>query len=390
MSAVEQFLTRCRVGWLALLALSLSTPVNAHMAPTSMPHYRLLQQALVRYRALAADATLTQLPQPAVRSVHPGEAYAGSEKLRALLTAVGDLTQPAAIASPGLLDAQLSSALRNFQRRHGMTEDGVLGPATYRALTTPLAQRVKQIERTLLRWEQLPENPGPRTLFINIPQFRLIGLHSAQDTESQMLRMDVVVGRNEKRLRTPTLVTELTDVIFHPYWDVPSSILRNELLPQIRANPKYLQSNHMEIVSASGALLAADEAGIAALASGRARVRQRPGPDNALGRVKFILNNELSIYLHDTPATALFARPRRAFSHGCVRVADPPALARFALQDEPAWPLARIQAMLESDHTLRVKLARPIRVYMVYGTALALENGEVRFYEDVYGLDQPG
>ena len=290
---------------------------------------------------------------------------------------------------PGVLDAQLNSALRNFQRRHGMTEDGVLGPATYRALTTPLAQRVKQIERTLLRWEQLPANPGPRTLFINIPQFRLIGLHSAQDTESQMLRMDVVVGRNEKRLRTPTLVTELTDVIFHPYWDVPSSILRNELLPQIRANPKYLENNHMEIVGASGSLLAADDAGIAALASGKARVRQRPGPDNALGRVKFILNNELSIYLHDTPATALFARPRRAFSHGCVRVADPPALARFALQDEPAWPPERVQAMLESDQTLRVKLARPIRVYMVYGTALALENGEVRFYDDVYGLDKP-
>jgi murein L,D-transpeptidase YcbB/YkuD len=389
MSAVAQFLVRCRAYWLVLPALLIAAPAVAQMSPTSMPHYRLLQQALVRYRALATDTTLTQLPPPTTRSIRPGEPYAGSEKLRALLAAVGDITQPAAAEMPGVLDAQLSSALRNFQRRHGMTEDGVLGPATYRALTTPLAQRVKQIERTLLRWEQLPANPGPRTLFINIPQFRLIGLHSAQDTESQMLRMDVVVGRNEKRLRTPTLVTELTDVIFHPYWDVPSSILRNELLPQIRANPKYLENNHMEIVGASGSLLAADDAGIAALASGKARVRQRPGPDNALGRVKFILNNELSIYLHDTPATALFARPRRAFSHGCVRVADPPALARFALQDEPAWPPERIQAMLESDQTLRVKLARPIRVYMVYGTALALENGEVRFYDDVYGLDKP-
>jgi murein L,D-transpeptidase YcbB/YkuD len=246
---------------------------------------------------------------------------------------------------------------------------------------------VRQIERTLQHWEQLPPNPGKRTLFINIPQFRLIGLHTAQDRESQMLRMNVVVGRNEKRLRTPAMLTELTDVIFHPYWDVPASILRNELLPQIRRDPRYLETNHMEIVSRGGSLLAANEAGLAALADGSARLRQKPGADNALGRVKFVLANDMSIYLHDTPATALFERPRRAFSHGCVRVADPLALAVFALQDEPAWPAERVQDMLNGEVSMRVKLATPIRVYIVYGTALALENGEVRFYDDVYGLD---
>jgi murein L,D-transpeptidase YcbB/YkuD len=288
-----------------------------------------------------------------------------------------------------VLDGPLADALRNFQRRHGLMDDGVLGPATWRALTTPLSQRVQQIERTLQRWEQLPANPGTRTLFINIPQFRLIGLHSAEDTEAQMLRMDVVVGRNESRLRTPTMVTDLTDVVFHPYWEVPASITRRELLPLIRSDPMYLQSHHMEIVAVSGSLLAADADGLAALASGRARLRQRPGPDNALGRVKFVLSDDMAIYLHDTPSTALFARPRRAFSHGCIRVADPVALAQFALQDDPAWPPERIQATIDGDETLRVKLPAPIRVYVVYGTALALENGEVRFYDDVYGLDVP-
>lgn len=388
MSALARLLVPFRVCGLALLALACAEPALAQMSPTSIPHYQLLQQALVRYRALAANpAVSTQLPPLNVRSIRMGEPYSGSEQLRALLTALGDLRQPLSPAQPGILDAQLTAALVNFQRRHGMTEDGVLGPTTYRALTTPLSQRVKQIERTLQRWGQLPPNPGPRTLFINIPQFRLMGLHTPQDTESQMLRMSVVVGRTEKRLRTPSMVTRLTDVVFHPYWDVPSSILRNELLPQIRANPAYLEKNHMEIVGPSGSLLAADAAGIAALAAGKARVRQRPGPDNALGRVKFILDNEYSVYLHDTPATELFAQARRTFSHGCVRVADPPALARFALQDEPAWSPERIRAMLDSDQTLRVKLARPIQVYVVYGTALALESGEVRFFEDVYGLD---
>jgi len=377
--------------WLvALLALTVTAPALAQMLPTSMPHYRLLQQALTRYRTLSADPTLTQLPPLPTRSVKAGEAYAGSVALRRLLKTTGDLADSTPGTNATVLDAALVAALRNFQRRHGLTEDGVLGQATWRALTTPLSKRVMQIERTLQRWEALPVNPGTRTIFINIPQFRLIGLHTAQDTEAQMLRMNVVVGRNEKRLRTPSMVTELTDVIFHPYWDVPSSILRNELLPQIRRDPQYIEANSMEIVDAKGALLAADEAGIAALAEGRARLRQRPGPDNALGRVKFVLANDRAIYLHDTPATALFERARRTFSHGCVRVADPLALAQFALQDAPEWSAARIQEMMDGQETLRVKLPAPIRVYIVYGTALALENGEVRFYEDVYGLDRPG
>jgi murein L,D-transpeptidase YcbB/YkuD len=199
--------------------------------------------------------------------------------------------------------------------------------------------------------------------------------------------MNVVVGRNEDRLRTPTMITELTDVIFHPYWDVPASITRNELLPLIRADARYLEATHMQIVARDGAVLSADETGLAALATGKARLRQRPGADNALGRVKFVLANDMSVYLHDTPASALFARTRRAFSHGCVRVADPQALAQFALQDIPGWSLERIQAMVEGEETLRVRLTAPIRVYIVYGTALALENGEVQFYDDVYDLD---
>jgi L,D-transpeptidase YcbB len=382
---------RCgHLPWVALLGLLFAAPLAAQLVPTQLPHYALLQQALTRYRDLAADPTLTQLPPLPARSVRAGETYAGSEALRRLLRATGDLADPGPPIQPDVLDEPLASALRQFQRRHGLAVDGVLGRATLRALTTPLARRVQQIERTLQRWEALPPNPGSRTLFINIPQFQLIGLNSARDTEAQMLTMAVVVGRNEKRLRTPTMVTELTDVIFHPFWDVPSSITRNELLPLIRRSPSYVRDNHMEIVSANGSLLAADEAGLQALAAGSARLRQRPGPDNALGRVKFVLSNDRAVYLHDTPAKSLFDLPRRAFSHGCVRVADPQALARFALQDEAAWPAERIDGLMNGTETLRVKLLHPIRVYFVYGTALALECGEVHFYDDVYGLDGPG
>ena len=214
-----------------------------------------------------------------------------------------------------------------------------------------------------------------------------MGLHTGQDTEAQMLRMDVVVGRDEDRLRTPTMVTELTDVVFNPYWDVPRSILHREILPRLGKQPGYLEANHLEIVTAKGSVLAGDAGGIEALATGKARLRQRPGPDNALGRVKFVLDNDMSIYLHDTPATALFARSHRAFSHGCVRVSDPAALARFALQDVPEWTADRIDAQMAGGQTVRAHLPAPIRVYIVYATALALENGEIRFYDDVYGLE---
>jgi L,D-transpeptidase YcbB len=374
---------------MAVLALLLAGPAMAQMLPTSMPHYPLLKQALGRYQALAADPGLTRLPPLPARSVKPGDAYAGSEALRRLLVTVGDMPESAPHPAPGVLDEALAQGLRNFQRRHGLAVDGVLGRATWAALVTPLTHRVRQIEHTLQRWEGLPANPGPHTLFINIPQFRLIGLRTPQDTEAQMLRMDVVVGRNEDRLRTPTMVTELTDVIFHPYWDVPASILRKELLPLIRKDATYLAANHLEIVAA-GSVVPADAAGVDLLAAGKARLRQRPGADNALGRVKFVLSNDMSIYLHDTPATALFARARRAFSHGCVRVSDPAALAQFALQDVATWSPARIEAAMGGEATLRVHLPSPIRVYFVYGTALALEDGEVRFYDDVYGLDGPG
>jgi murein L,D-transpeptidase YcbB/YkuD len=358
-------------------------------APRAMSHYILLERALLQYQGLSRQPALTNLPPLLRRAVRPGEEYEGTAALGRLLGAVGDL--PVAGSSNGdsaaTLDAPLVSALQRFQERHGLETDGILGPATWRALTTPMADRVRQIERTLARWRSLPPNPYRRAIFINIPRFRLYAMNGTDDREAAMLQMDVVVGKAVENLRTPAFSADLTHIIFRPYWDVPRSIALAEILPALRKDPAYLARREFELVDSSGKV-ASPEDPQAALASGALRVRQRPGPGNALGAVKFMLPNGNNVYLHDTPEKQLFARPARAFSHGCIRVSGPAALARWLLGSDPAWTAEQIADAMNGNEPLQVNLAEPVRVYIVYGTAIAREDGTVLFLNDLYGLDK--
>jgi murein L,D-transpeptidase YcbB/YkuD len=253
-----------------------------------------------------------------------------------------------------------------------------------------LAVRVRKIDLTLERWRWLPAFQTP-PIIVNIPEFRLFAFRQIADRAADILQMDVIVGRTFPRTRTPVFAADMKSVIFRPYWDVPRSITLGEMLPKIRANPRYLASQHLEIVSngPGAAVLPATPASVAALAAGMARLRQQPGPDNALGLIKFDLPNFHSIYLHSTPAQQLFLRSRRAFSHGCIRVSDPVALAAYVLRDTPGgWTPARIEAAMHASETRRVTLAQPIRVMILYGTVLAKEDGEVLFFDDLYGQDR--
>lgn len=353
-------------------------------------HYRLLEEALAHYRALASQPDLTRLP-PLTHRLELGDAYCGAAALRRLLAAVGDLRAASASSSAQTLDEALVEALRRFQARHGLEADGVLGRATFAALTTPLAHRVRQIELTLERWRWLPTFDSP-PIIVNIPEFRLFAFRSTADRKADILQMDVIVGQTFPKLRTPIFAADLRYVIFRPYWDVPSSITRREILPALRADPGYLAAQHFEIVSgASDAAqpLPATPGNLRALAEGRLRVRQRPGPDNALGLIKFVLPNPYDVYLHSTPAHRLFGESRRAFSHGCVRVSDPVALAEQVLRNARGhWTREAIEAAMNGSTTQRVSLVSPIHVFILYGTVLASESGDVLFFEDLYGEDR--
>jgi len=387
-----------------LVQLAASADVEALIASAEPPflHYRLLKKSLERYRALATDSTLTALPPLPRRSLHVGETYTGAPALRRLLRSLGDLdsTRPAySAARPanreadgGLtLDSPLATALRQFQARHGLQADGAIGRATFQALTTPLTQRVRQIELTLERWRWLPELDSP-PIIVNIPQFRLFAFRSTRDLKADILQMNVIVGRTFPSMRTPVFVADLKYLIFRPYWDVPASITTREMLPQIRSNPGFLEREHLEIVRNGGdsaQTFPPTEANLASLAGGLLRLRQQPGPDNALGLVKFVLPNDYGVYLHSTPARNLFGASARAFSHGCIRVSDPVALAEHVLRGTPGeWTPANIQAAMNGAESVRINLAHPVRVMVLYGTVLASEDGQTSFFEDIYGHDR--
>ena len=222
---------------------------------------------------------------------------------------------------------------------------------------------------------------------MNVPEFTLRA--RGPDNQTQ-LKMRVVVG-GALGHRTPVFGADLRYLIFRPYWNVPMSIQRNELAPKIHADRDYLAGNDYEVVTPSGDVVTAgavDDQVLAQLDAGQLFIRQRPGPQNSLGLVKFVFPNPYDVYMHSTPTIALFEKSRRDFSHGCIRVQDPVALAVWALRGNPGWDHDRVVATMSgSADNVRVNLVHPIPVLIVYGTAVASQDGKVYFFNDIYGYD---
>lgn len=325
------------------------------------PMFERMRAALARLRALAARTDLA--PPPALPTLRPGDAHAGIPALRRWLTALGDLPEGTPVsAAPTVYDPALVEGVKRFQQRHGRDADGIIGATTGHDLRVPVGDRVRQLELAMERLRWLPASFSGRFLLVNIPEFRLRGFTGG--TPGAQLTMNVVVGSAVRRTLTPIMQADMRYVVFRPYWDVPASIARNEILPRAARDPGYLGRQSMETIGG--------------------RVRQRPGPDNALGLVKFIFPNAFDVYLHDTPSKQYFERNRRDFSHGCIRVADPPALAEFVL----GWDRARItEAMNRGRDDQRVNLPAPIPVYLFYATIVVAEDGRIFFFDDIYGHD---
>lgn len=356
-----------------------------------LAQYRQLRQALARYRELAAGPAFAALPALGkAGKVRPGETYDGAAALRERLVAFGDLPPDAAPASTHY-DETLAAGVANFQSRHGLDTDGVIGRGTLAALSVTPAQRVRQIELALERLRWLPHRSGRPFIAINIPMFRLWAWDADAPEAAPAVRMGVIVGR-AVRTQTPVFADEMTHLIFRPYWNVPRSILRNEVLPAAEADPLYLRRNDMELVAGQGddaKPIEASPENLAAARAGALRIRQRPGPKNSLGLVKFIFPNDDNVYLHGTPARQLFGRSRRDFSHGCVRVEDPPALASWLLRDQPEWTRERIEAAMTGGTTRQVNLRQPVPVILYYVTAAVTpDDGLLHFADDLYGHDR--
>ncbi len=362
--------------------LSRAVAQLATQAPMAVP----LRQALAHYRALA-DHPAWQSPLPALpgRKLDAGQAWNGLSLLAQRLQALGDLT--AGTPVPERLEGELLAALMRFQERHGLSPDGVLGRRTLQQLNVPPAQRAEQIALTLERLRWTPLRQASRMVVVNVPEFMLRAYEVQNGKINVKLTMKVIVGK-ALDTRTPLFDEEMRFIEFSPYWNVPPSIARQETVPHLRADPGYLARQGMEFVAAGGQVvttLAPEH--LDAVLSGAWRIRQRPGPKNALGDIKFVFPNNDNIYLHHTPSPGLFERDRRDFSHGCIRVQDPVALANFVLQDDPDWPEERIRAAMSSGQSSTLRLAQPVTVLIAYSTVV-VKAGRVFFYPDLYGHDQ--
>ncbi len=329
------------------------------------PLFGRLVVALAQMRAVAERKDL-----PAVRADLPklreDDHDRAMPEIRRLLAILGDLPEDAPQPrDPTRYDAALAAAVRRFQRRHGRADDAVIGKTTLQDLRVPPKHRVQQIELAMERLRWLPRRFADRFVVVNVPEFRLRAFDTGSETPR--LSMGVVVGSAARGTETPIMHADMRYVIFQPIWTVPYEIAREEILPKAEKDPTYLEKQSMEY----------DQAG---------RLRQRPGPNNSLGLVKFILPNPYQVYLHDTPSKELFRRSRRDFSHGCIRVADPVGLAEFVLDGD--WDRARIiEAMKQGPERNRVDLASPVPVYLLYATAVADPEGRIFFYDDIYGHD---
>jgi L,D-transpeptidase YcbB len=360
-------------------------------AEPSFPLYKRLEEALAHYRDLATEPLPAIPPLPKrVRKVEPGGTYAGGAAIAQRLRRVGDLPEDADAPSNNRYDGAVVDAVRSFQERHGLKADGVLGRDTLAALSTPFAARIRQLELSLERMRWLPELPPGPVIAVNIPSFRLWAFTNARRDTAASLTMPVIVGGAVTAKKTPVFIGEMKYLEFSPYWNVPPAIQKNEIVPKLKRDPGYWDREEFEAVPVGGkggAITELNASTLDGLARGALRVRQRPGAKNALGGVKFVLPNTMDIYLHGTPAQQLFDKSRRDFSHGCIRVADPPALTEFVLADQPDWTAERIADAMQAEKTSTVRLTRSIPVLIFYTTAIVDAKNRVLFQSDIYGYD---
>lgn len=356
--------------------------------------YRWTVEALHRYLALSRSLADSEVPLPVPKDrVAPGSSYGAIQQLADKLRLLGDLPKDAIVErdSP-VYGPPLVDAVKHFQERHGLAPDGVLGKSTLTQLNVPLSHRVLQLRLTLDRWRWVPHNFPRPPLIVNVPEFELRGLDSEYHTE---LEMKVVVGGAFAGHQTPAFAAEMTYVTFRPYWNVPVSIQKLELVPKIEKDQSYLVKNRYEVVTLADKVVTegtVDDKILEKLRSAELHIRQIPGPENALGLVAFTFPNKYDVFLHGTPATELFSKTRRDFSHGCIRVEKPAELAEWVLRGLPEWTPERIAFAMNNEtgapgKPRKVMLDQPIPVLIVYATAVVLTTGEVRFFDDIYRHD---
>ncbi len=367
------------------------------------PMYKADLDALAKYTALAKQQDAApQEPLPGIGASKPIAApgtYAGATALLTRLQLEGDADgSPDASADPKAASStaytkDLAEAVKHFQGRHGLATDGKLGQGTIDALNVPLDQRVRSIQDALERWRWLPDNYQQPRILVNLPEFQL---RAYEPDHSLAFKMNVVDGEAKGFHDTPMFVRMMRYVVFRPYWNLPGSIVKKEIVPHVeKSGMGYLESHGYEVTNREGAVVSSVTAGD--LAHLRYMVRQKPGPQNSLGLVKFLFPNEYDVYMHSTPELFLFNLSRRDKSHGCVRLQHADQMALWVLGGDQKDPLTQTtwdadsihDAMNDEDKNNKtVGLKTPLPVVLTYMTAMPDEDGTEHFFNDIYGYDK--
>jgi murein L,D-transpeptidase YcbB/YkuD len=358
-TAEKWFIPRQRIDYERLLDSLLSDTDNARALIEPLPRqYSLLRAYLRKIKEIDLSGKWVEISADQRKYVE-GDSGRVIAKIRTKLFLTGDIPTDNGRMQ---FDAPMAEGIRKFQYRHGIREDGVVGPAVLREMNKPLSLRIQQILVNMERTRWMGADPKGDHLVVNIPQFQL----QVFENDTLQWTARVVVGKEISK--TAIFQGKLQYVVFSPYWNVPPGILKQEILPALSRNPNYLSANNMEW-SGDG-------------------VRQRPGGENALGRVKFVFPNSFNIYLHDTPSKSLFEQDKRAFSHGCIRVSEPKKLAIHLLKNDPQWTESKIDSAMNAGKERYVTLKNPIPVSIVYFTAWVDDQGKIHFRDDLYNRDQ--
>jgi Uncharacterized protein conserved in bacteria len=325
--------------------------------------YNLLKQHLKKYVNIAENGGWQQIP--AIKKQYKkGQSDSVIVYIKKRLHVTGEL--PTA-DSMTLFDERLDSAVRALQASYGYKPDGIITPALVKQLNIPAEARVEQLLINMLRMRWIPDEPKGKLIVVNIPEFTM----HVKEGNKDVFSMDIVVGK--EGTNTVLFAGELNQVVFSPYWNIPESIVTNEILPAMEEDPDYLAKNDMEIVK--------EEKDIPV-------IRQLPGNKNQLGKVKFLFPNSFNIYFHDTPHKGIFEKDKRAYSHGCIRLSEPEKLAQYLLQDHPDWTPESIQEAMNSGEEKYVKVKDPVPVLIYYYTAWVDNTGTLQFREDIYNRDK--
>ncbi len=367
----------------ATLAAALAAgSVDASLAALAPDHrgYRVLRDELARLRA---GARAPQVTVPEGDTLREGASGARVDLLQARLRQLGLLADGEAL--PGAYDAATRAAVEAFQFDAGLDVDGVVGAATLRTLNRSVAARIDALVANLERWRWLPGDLGGRHVRVNIAGFDVTTWADGAAVRTYL----AIVGRTYRR--TPIFSDQIRYLIFNPWWETPASIARRDKLPLFQRDPAAVERLGFEVLDPAGGRVDPTTIDWAALDRSHFpyRIRQAPGPENALGRVKIMFPNEYNVYMHDTPQRGLFAQRQRAFSSGCIRVQDPLALAAWLLEETAGWDRERIDAVVASGAERRVDLAAQVPVHVLYFTAVAEEDDQVRYLDDLYERDAP-